>query len=318
MRNEGQSLCILAVEDDDVDHLVLQRALKGGSINATLERVSTLEQASAAIGNTNFDCVLLDYHLPDGSGLDFLEGPGWVDRKCDPAVIMLTGVNDIEVAVAAMKLGAQDFLSKADVTSERLNSIISKALDRVNLHREVKDARKKVEELAFSDTLTGLPNRNVFEDRLEQLICSAKRGADNFMIGVLDLNDFKAINDNLGHQAGDIVLRTVACRMISTMRDSDTVARFGGDEFVMLLPQAVPSLDAEVIAARILSTVANPIVVAGEEIFIGISIGLSAYPDHGRSAETLIRHADDAMYQAKINKTGWRLAQEQYEVDEGR
>lgn len=308
MINEKRKIRILAVEDDDIDHLAFQRALKKCPFNAPLERVTTVAQAKDLLNKSDFQCLFLDYRLPDGSGLDLLCSPEFASREGNIAVIMLTGQEDVSIAVEAMKSGAQDYIPKKLITSETLEIAITGALETIDLKRQVRESQARIEELAFFDSLTGLPNRHVFEDRVDQLIRVTKRETHTFMIGVLDLDGFKAINDNHGHHAGDIVLQAVASRLASVVRDSDTVARFGGDEFVLLLPKAETMHDAEVLAKRILGTVASPIRVAGEEVTIGISIGLSQYPNHGEAREALVSRADEAMYQAKIGGTGWEIA----------
>lgn len=308
MTYEKRDIRILAVEDDDVDHLILQRALGGCEIKSPLERATTVAQARDLLNKSNFNCLLLDYRLPDGSGLDLLNSPEFRGKEKDIAVVMLTGEEDISIAVQAMKSGAHDNLPKKMVGPATLEVAITKALETVDLERQVRESQERIEELAFFDSLTGLPNRHVFEDRVDQMIRVAKREGLTFMVGVLDLDGFKAINDNLGHQAGDMVLQTISCRLASTIRDSDTIARFGGDEFVLLLPKAVPMYGAEAFSERILEVVTAPITVAGEGITVGISIGLSQYPVDGEEREVLIKRADEAMYQAKMNGTGWKLA----------
>lgn len=308
MINDKRKIRILAVEDDDVDHLMLQRALRACDFSAPLERATTVAQAKDFLTKSSFDCVLLDYHLPDGSGLDLLCSSEFKARGKGLAVVMLTGEEDVSIAVQAMKTGAHDYIPKKLVGPATVEIAVTRALETIDLERQIRESQQRIEELAFFDSLTGLPNRHVFEDRVDQMIRVAKREDFTFMIGVLDLDGFKSINDNLGHQAGDIVLQAVACRLASTIRDSDTVARFGGDEFVLLLPKAEPTYGAEGFSLRILDAVAAPITVAGEGLSVGISMGLSQYPAHGEERDVLIKRADDAMYRAKQDRTGWKMA----------
>lgn len=308
MTHHRRHIRILAVEDDDVDHLTLERALKSCELDVSTSRATTVDEAKIMLQKSDFDCVLLDYHLPDGSGLDLLRSVGGRMEDKYTAVIMLTGEDQFSVAVEAMKCGAQDYLAKKLVSSETLNISIVKALEIVDLQREVKETRQRNEELAFTDPLTGLPNRHVFDDRLDHLIRVSKRENLTFLIGILDMDGFKAINDNLGHQAGDDVLKVVASRLASVVRDSDTVARIGGDEFVLLLPKAEPTYGVETFSRRLLDAVAEPISVKDVELRVGISMGLSQYPTHGSDRETLIQQADEAMYRAKKERAGMRMA----------
>lgn len=171
-------------------------------------------------------------------------------------------------------------------------------------------ARKRREEAltyhAYYDVVTALPNRLLFQDRLGQTLRAAQRGDPGFAVLVLDLDDFKRLNDTLGHRAGDMVLRQVASRLRGSVRDADTVARLGGDEFVILLPSA----DAGAAlggATRILRTLLDPFVVDGQRWPIGASIGASVYPLHGADGGTLLHHADQAMYAAKRSHRGYVL-----------
>jgi diguanylate cyclase (GGDEF)-like protein/PAS domain S-box-containing protein len=153
--------------------------------------------------------------------------------------------------------------------------------------------------LAHHDSLTGVPNRRLLADRLEQAIARARREGNRVVVMLLDLDDFKIINDTHGHSVGDEVLMTVAHRLRASVRESDTVARFGGDEFVVLLPNTHQAADAVTVAEKILEALREP-VRAGEAYYqLGVSIGIAVFPDHADDAERLLQNADIAMYQAK-------------------
>lgn len=164
--------------------------------------------------------------------------------------------------------------------------------------------RKKQEEIitfqAFHDSLTGLPNRILFLDRLEQMLVQEKRsGARTAAVMFLDLDRFKQINDTLGHEAGDECLKEVARRLRQCVRASDTVARMGGDEFTILLPEIAEKGDVRAVAQKILDAMKTPLLLAGQEVIITTSIGISLFPRDGRDGETLLKHADAAMYRVK-------------------
>jgi diguanylate cyclase (GGDEF)-like protein len=159
---------------------------------------------------------------------------------------------------------------------------------------------QRVEYLAYHDGLTGLPNRSMFSKLLAQSISEAGRYERRLAVAFLDLDRFKQINDTLGHEAGDQLLREVATRLKASVRDSDTVARLGGDEFVVLLPDLHEGkYAARVVAQKILSVIARPFTLIGQEFRVTASIGISAYPQDGLDEQTLTKHADIAMYQAK-------------------
>jgi diguanylate cyclase (GGDEF)-like protein/PAS domain S-box-containing protein len=158
---------------------------------------------------------------------------------------------------------------------------------------------RRMSHLAQHDALTGLPNRLLLCDRLDRAIASAQRHHKSLAVLFVDIDDFKAINDLLGHVAGDGVLRSVAQRLSRAVRQSDTVCRYGGDEFVIVLSEIHRAEDAEVVGPKLLRALGGPHHVDGEDVVLTASIGVGLYPDHGRDADTLIAHADHAMYAVK-------------------
>ena len=166
---------------------------------------------------------------------------------------------------------------------------------------DISDRKRAEQEIAFKayhDALTSLPNRGLFLDRLEIALAHATRHNANLAVLFLDLDGMKAINDTFGHVVGDRVLKDIASRLSHTLRAGDTVARVGGDEFLILLSEAEPS-EAEEIAKKVLARVSEPLAVERDELYITTSIGLAVYPADGDDAQTLIRHADGAMYRVK-------------------
>ena len=172
---------------------------------------------------------------------------------------------------------------------------------------ESKKIFERLHVLATTDSLTSLPNRALFSDRLNQAIAQAKRErSKNIVLMLMDLDHFKEINDTLGHPAGDEVLRQVAKRLVGILRESDTLARLGGDEFAILLPDVLDAeIAAEKIAKNILSGFAKPFWYQGNELYLGASIGISIFPDHGLDADALMSRADVAMYGAKHQDVGF-------------
>ncbi len=178
------------------------------------------------------------------------------------------------------------------------------AVGAVIVFRDVSTARAMATQMAHSaehDFLTGLPNRMLLNDRIGQAIASVPRHNKQLAVLFLDLDGFKHINDSLGHPIGDQLLQSVAKRLVACVRRSDTVSRQGGDEFVVLLSETGEPHDAVTVVKRMLELVAETHRIDGHELFVTASIGVSVYPDDGLDAETLIRNADTAMYQAKEN-----------------
>ena len=165
---------------------------------------------------------------------------------------------------------------------------------------------------ALHDQLTGLPNRVLFKDRLEHGIAQAKRHRWILAVMFVDLDNFKSINDTYGHQAGDAVLHTVAARLAHNTRTDDTVSRYGGDEFLYLLTPLHEQKDIAMIAAKILKAIQAPCDLRVGDVIVSLcleaSIGISVFPKDGNSAAALIQRADDAMYGAKENKSGFAFA----------
>ncbi|MDP3744303.1 MAG: EAL domain-containing protein [Methylotenera sp.] len=165
---------------------------------------------------------------------------------------------------------------------------------------ERKLAEERIQQLAHYDVLTGLPNRVLFSDRLEQSLINAQRNQSNVALLFLDLDRFKQINDTLGHDFGDELLKMVAQRLMSCVREQDTLSRQGGDEFIAILPDA-DMAGAELVAAKMLEAIIQPYLINQHELRISSSIGIAVYPDQAQDAESLIKYADMAMYQAKDN-----------------
>jgi diguanylate cyclase (GGDEF)-like protein len=162
---------------------------------------------------------------------------------------------------------------------------------------------------AHFDRLTQLPNRGLFLDRLDQTLAQSVRYKRSFALLFIDLDGFKAVNDNLGHDAGDAVLIETAERFSNVVRVSDTVARLGGDEFTIVLNAIVSSENAETVAKKILDSLAAPFIFRGQQATIGASIGISIYPDHGSERDLLLKKSDEAMYRAKqAGKNGYRFS----------
>jgi diguanylate cyclase (GGDEF)-like protein/PAS domain S-box-containing protein len=164
---------------------------------------------------------------------------------------------------------------------------------------EKKLSDKQVQRLAHYDALTNLPNRVLFQDRLEQAIAQAKRHDRKIAVLFFDLDNFKLINDTMGHTVGDILLQMIAGNLKTCVREEDTVARLGGDEFVVILSEVNSAQDVLRISEKILSVMREPLLLESREVNITFSIGASLYPDDGSDGETLLKHADIALYRAK-------------------
>jgi diguanylate cyclase (GGDEF)-like protein/PAS domain S-box-containing protein len=178
-------------------------------------------------------------------------------------------------------------------------SICTDITERKQAEDALREQQSRLNYMAFHDALTGLPNRALFYDRLNHGLARAKRSGGMLVAMLLDLDRFKYINDSLGHDAGDLLLKTISQRLKECVRDMDTVARLGGDEFVIVLEGIHDIDDVGYVAQKILATVARPINIVGHDISTTVSIGISVYPDDVTQADELLKNADIAMYKAK-------------------
>jgi diguanylate cyclase (GGDEF)-like protein len=160
-------------------------------------------------------------------------------------------------------------------------------------------AEVTVQHMAYHDFLTGLPNRKLFSDRLDIALSQAQRNQKKVGIAMLDLDHFKDVNDNLGHHNGDLLLNATAERLQTALRKGDTIARFGGDEFVLILPDLETTEDAIQVAQKIVDSFCKPFLIDTHQFVVTTSIGIAVYPNDGTDDDILLRNADIAMYQAK-------------------
>jgi diguanylate cyclase (GGDEF)-like protein len=208
-----------------------------------------------------------------------------------------------EVVRTGVPYTCEVFLDDEKIKATWLNVQVVKLGDGIAITSRDVTERKRLTDhvynLAHYDQLTGLPNRTLLLERLQQAILRARRHDEKIAVFLLDVDQFKSINDTLGHAGGDALLSAVGKRLLSAVRETDTVARMGGDEFVIIMPEFKGMEDVERCGALIVERAANPILLESGEINITVSIGACIYPDHGLDAEALLKNADVAMYAVK-------------------
>ena len=295
----GAGYRLLLVEDDKLQAQMirgmLQLSLPG---HHALAHVSTLGAARSYLADTRVSCVLLDLTLPDASALD-----GLVDIRDvapDVPVVVVTADNDAERAIKAVQAGAQDYLIKGQLDGEQLGRAITYAMER-------KRGELALAYQAFHDSLTGLPNRDLFLDRVTRALAQSTRGDKYVAVLFLDLDGFKALNDQHGHNVGDSALRATAGRLLSSMRPGDTVARLGGDEFTVVALEVEDTDQAAGIARRLTETVAAPLVIEGNTCELSTSIGVALVKGLQQPVDAILAQADAAMYEAKRSGSGFAI-----------
>ncbi|GGY66865.1 GGDEF domain-containing response regulator [Cellvibrio zantedeschiae] len=290
---------LLLIDDNELDRLAIVRTFKKTEWNIQITQASSANSGLAEFETDDFDAVLLDYRLPDMDGLDTLR---MLVRNPNhhAAIIILTGATEDEVLEQqCLEAGAQDVLFKSEISHKHLTRAIVHARTRHLLERELYESHQRLRTLAENDSLTGLANRYYFDESLRTAIPRANRLNDQLALLFLDLDNFKIINDSMGHDAGDQLLKEVACRLLHVVRNGDIVCRLGGDEFAILAHNFESQEPVIQLAERILEDLRRPIIIKNTEQYISASIGVATYPDAGNSAGDMLKAADLAMYRAK-------------------
>ena len=292
---------ILIIDDDAVDRMAAVRTLRdsGLSLGEIIETDSADEGIQFA-QNNSFDVILLDYQLPPTNGIEVLRLLRGI-RNLSTAIVMLSHSNDENLALQCIEAGAQDFLMKVEVSSIRLKRAILLAKERYHLEQQIRISHEQLRQLAEQDSLTGLSNRYFFDEALKDAISNAQRDNKTLGLLLLDLDHFKNINDTLGHAAGDQLLKEVASRLQSPIREGDKLCRLGGDEFAILIQNISNPEQIRLLIKRIFDALQAPMSIEGKSITISISVGIAIYPDCATNAIELMKCADVAMYRAKAD-----------------
>ncbi len=285
----GKQESVLIADDDKSTRLTIAEALRSDGIH--IEHASNGQESVIKFQQVKPDLVIMDAMMPIMNGFDACRKIRSLTEGQSTPILIITALENDETIECAFRSGAADFIPKP------INlSVLRQRVKRVLAARQ---SEMRVEQLAYSDPLTGLPNRMAFAARLQQDLAYARRNHNKLAIMFIDIDHFKDVNDNLGHAAGDELLKMLAERVAGCVRSEDTLARLGGDEFVVVLSSVHSPNGANIAAGNILKALSHPFDINGTEIFVGASIGISIYPDDGENKEALIKNADTAMYRAK-------------------
>ena len=288
---------VLIVDDDRSTRSTLRYTLQRDGFR--VEEAADGAQALLMLKRFQPDVILMDAVMPVMDGFTACARMQELPGGSAIPVLMITALEDNSSVERAFAAGASDYIPKPihyAVLSQRVRRII-----------EANRAEKRIRHLAYNDLLTGLPNRTLFFDLLGQAVEQARATEGQLAVLFMDLDRFKYVNDNLGHDVGDRLLVAVAQRVRRTVRSVDVLARLGGDEFTIVLSDIDSPAPAASAAQNICRVLAAPFQIDGHDIFVTSSVGIAMYPHDGLDVPTLVKHADSAMYRAKKTNTGFQF-----------
>jgi len=301
---ETQKPKVLIIDDEEqIRHLLID--VLGTAYDCS--DAGSAEEALAALSENTFDLVISDIDMGAMSGLELV--PRVHSLSPDTVVVMVSGNQDIGFAIEALRVGAFDYITKP-IDLRHVEASVERALNHCNLLKEKRRYKEQLEMLlqqrtaqvdwlAYYDTVTQLPNRALFEDRLTQAVSVAKAASQSLGVLFISLDQFKKVNDSLGHGPGDILLREFAERLKSCITKSDTVARFGSDEFALLRTQINGTKDVIETIGSLSQVLKFSFDLPGHELFATASVGVSLFPLDGEDCQTLLKNAGAALYKAK-------------------
>jgi diguanylate cyclase (GGDEF)-like protein len=301
---ETQKPRVLIIDDEEQIRALLIDVL-GNSYECS--DAGSAEEALAVLANTVPDLVICDIDMGGMSGLELV--PRVHSLSPDTVVMMISGNQDIEFAIEALRVGAFDYITKP-IDIRHVEASVERALKHSQLLKEKRAYKEQLETLlqqrtaevdwlAYYDTITQLPNRTLFEDRLTQAVAIAKATGQSLGVLFISLDQFKKVNDSLGHGPGDVLLREFAERLKSCIGKSDTVARFGSDEFALLRTQIDGTKDVIETIGSLSQVLKFAFDLPGHELFATASVGISLFPMDGEDSQTLLKNAGAALYKAK-------------------
>jgi len=288
-------LRVLLVDDNDNDRTAIREMLAESDIDITLVEAKNGAAAIGAFRNDRIDCVLLDADLDGNSSSVILEMVR--DHQSNSAVILLTDERDDQAAIRMLERGVAECITKSLINPNALARVIRYSLARQQFLTHLRD-------LGHIDVLTGLPNRAFFDKELNTAIAQSKRTGKLLAVAMLDMDNFKDINDVHGHPFGDLFLKAVSDRLTAAVRESDFVARFGGDEFAIIGMNLDEAQGAYEIANKLKNAFQPPFEIEGVTFNATTSIGISLFPNDAQNSANLIKCADVALYRAKENGRG--------------
>jgi len=293
---QGRMMKILIADDSKLSRAKLRDALK--DLGHNVVEAESGEEAITLFKSECPDLIILDVVMEGMSGFECATIVRNLDKENWIPIIFLSSTLDDDYISKGIDAGGDDYLTKP-FSSITLSAKI-KAMQRISdMRAELIKTTKKLDQLSTTDSLTGLNNRLKFEERLNEAFQLARRYQQKFALFFIDIDNFKTVNDKLGHHFGDLLLKAVATNLSSCLRTDDFLARVGGDEFALIVQPIENHHGVEALAKKIINLGTHPYTIEKKSIFITISIGIAGYPEAGTDAETLLVHADLAMYAVK-------------------
>ncbi len=288
--NRNNQLVIIDSSRQDYQHF-LDNLVNPKQIFSGTFHIADFDNAIAYFSENSPQCCVINHEFTGGDVKKFLQTLNNHYRGPDFPIVLSTDVGNERLAVDLMQMGVQDYVVKAELTQSTFSRTLKNAMRTFSLQKQLK-------QMAHYDSLTGLLNRSLFMNRLEQTVNEAKRYGRTLSLISLDIDYFKQINDTYGHDAGDKILRIISERIRECVRRSDSVARLGGDEFLVMLPNAAAH-EGHYVAQKLLKHIPEPITVEDVVLYVYPSIGLANFPETANDHHELLKQVDTALYKAK-------------------
>ena len=287
---------VLIAEDDLTSRVLLKKVLEKWGYEVTVT-TNGAEAWSALQATDAPHLAILDWMMPEMDGVEVCRRARALETRQPPYLILLTALGEKDHMMTAFSAGADDFVNKPyDPAELRARVEVGRRL--VDLNAELIETQLRLEVQALTDALTGLSNRRAIVEALEDELQRSGRGGTPMAVGMIDIDHFKRVNDEHGHAAGDAVLRELARRLLSTLRPYDSVGRFGGEEFLVVVPGVSRSELGRLLERLRMVVSETPFAVGGRELSVTVSLGGAEHHAH-ESMDALIARADDALYVAK-------------------
>ncbi|MBT1449957.1 EAL domain-containing protein [Glaciecola sp. XM2] len=290
---------VLVVDDDFADRKIIRRTIAEKALNVNVVEATSVDDGLEKLREQRFDVILLDYKMPNVNGIEMVQRLRARAGLGSVAIVMMSASESEELAVACLEAGAQDFILKSELQKLNLERAIVHAQKRFELEHKLHQNYLDVKHIAEKDPLTGLSNRHHFNQLMSVLIPKDGSASGDIALVLLDLDNFKFINDTLGHDAGDRLLIEFSTRIKNQLRRHEGFARLGGDEFAVILTGIKTAEQAAMVAQRIHTALLAPIALGETELSCNASVGAAMYPLHAKTKEDLVKFADVAMYAAK-------------------